>query len=197
MEIHIMEDLKGCNKTVGTIFGIFIMVLFVLANIPGILEHFFNNSKCKEVIIFFRVISIILYCSIIVPIMFSVFNIKGINKCYYYFLPLMYILLPFVLILINNNLKTSFIASIILVASIIMAISIYKILKKAKEVNLRYVKYSSFVISSAFAIGCSFLDLFCGIINVKFLLFCASLLLLLEIVYKKLDLERNGDTSNT
>jgi len=170
---------------------IFIYVNF-LKGTPIDFLPFITDGVCMEII---RLIINIPYCAIIISIIFSVLNTNTIKKHYFH---LLFFFIPMVLIgqyIIsknNNRISELFIASLItlLITSLIMAYCIYKKLKQAQELDIKFLKYShllAFIISTIFF---SFANLFCKELKMVHFLFFSFPLLILQAVYEKIDLER-------
>jgi hypothetical protein len=185
-----MENSKECKETSKTIIGIIVMVVFVIANVIVIFKFGSENKIFFTSIKIISLLTAIFYCIAIIPITFSVLKIKEIKKCYYYILPFVYAFFPVLLLFQNDSQNISCIAFATFLSSLGMAFCIYRIFNQAEKVDIKYLKFARFVVSTFLGIVCTFFELFCSNIDIKLLVFCASLLLLLEIVYKKLDLER-------
>ena len=186
--MEILNKIK--QKPVEAILIIPYMVIFViivifkdtcldlLASIP--------NTICREII---RLILIIPYCAFVIPEMFSsVLDSKNVSKCYYHGIHLAYLLLPIGLIWRNVELGLTLLLVMTLLVSLIMACCIYRKIKQKKEI--KFLKYSNLVVSTLFTIVCLLLDSVGFEINIKILLFSVSLLMMLQVVYEKIDLER-------
>jgi len=173
------------------------MVIFILVNIPeesGVdLLFFITDNGCKEII---KLIIDIPYYAITLPILFSVLNTKNIQKRYYHYFHSVYVLLPMVLIGLYIHFERVYVIKassiILLIVSCINAYCIEKKLKKAQEVNIQYLKYSNLVVSLVSTIIFSLISLFSNKLNIIHFLFFSSPLMLLQIVYNKIDLERKG-----
>jgi hypothetical protein len=77
-----------------------------------------------------------------------------------------------------------------LVFSGIMACCIYKKTKQAQEIDIQYLKYSRLFVYVIFTIIFSLLNLFNDKIKIIHYLFFLSPLLMLQVVYEKIDLQR-------
>jgi hypothetical protein len=170
----------------------FIVIVFkdtwvdFLSLIPG--------DVCRDII---RLLFIIPYCVLVIPIMFSsILDSENVKKCYYCGIHVAYLLLPVALIWQNTDLGKIWILVIILLVSLFMAYSIYQKIKYKNKEKINRLKYSNLIVSTAFTIFCLLLDSASDKINTNILLFSVSLLLMLQVVYEKIDLEktRNGDT---
>jgi len=173
---------------------IFIYVNF-LKGTPIDFLRFITDDICIEII---RLIIDIPYCVIIIPIIFSALNTNTIKKHYYHCFHLLFCFLPMVLIgryIIsknNNRICELFIASLItlFIASLIMAYCIYKKLKQAQEVDIQFLKYSRLLAFTISTIFFSFASLFYKELKMVHFLFFSSPLLMLQVVYEKIDLQR-------
>jgi len=154
MEV-IMECCKEFKKTIGTIVGIIVIVIFVSS---GVAMCFFNANAYKEITISINVISVIfyisalLYCIIFIPIIFSVLNSEKVENCYYYYFHMLISLLP--LGLVGNFVYSKNFCNIIvlLLSSLITAYCIYKKLRVLKEIDIQYLKYSHLFLSVIYTI---------------------------------------------
>jgi len=192
-----MEDFKKCNEIIKTIIGIVVIVIFVVVNVTMLFKFGSENKIFLISINIISVFSAILYCFIIIPITFSVLKIKEIKKCYYYLLPLVYTFFPVILLLQNDSQNISCIAFTTFLFSLGTAFCIYRIFNQAEKIDIKYMKFARFVVSTLLGIVCTFLELFYSNIDIKLLVFSASLLLILEIVYKKLDFDRSDKANDT
>jgi len=180
------------------ILTIICATIFVLINFPKEAPVdflcFVTNDECKEII---RFVSIILYCAFVIPKLFSsVLDSDNVTKRGYYGIHLIYILLPIALIFQNTDLELKWITLMTLIVSLITAYLIYKKIRQ-KKLNIIYLKFSHLVVSTIFTIACLFLDAAYDKINIKVLLFSVSLLLMLQVVYEKIDLERKNIKCDT
>jgi hypothetical protein len=194
-----MENSKECKETSKTIIGIIVFVIFILS---GIAMCFFNVNTCKEITISINVISIIfyisalLYCIIIIPIIFSVLNKKEKEKCYYFYFYLSLFFLP--LGLVANFICSDNICNIIilLLSSLITAYCIYRKLRVSKEIDIQYLKYSQLLATVISTIIFSLGIYLCEKLEIIHMLFFSFPLLMLEIAYKKSEMYRERNTSD-
>jgi len=190
------------NK-VGIIIGSIVFVIFALSNVT-LLFILFNERK--EIIISFKVISVIscisaLLCYIIfIPIIFkSVIKSGKENICYYYFFYMIFLFLLFGLV--GQYIFLDNICSIIvlLIASFIVSCCIRRKLREEKEADINYLKYSHLLVSVISTIIFSLGALWYKKLEIIHLLFFYIPLLMLQVVYKKAEIERNcnftGDTN--
>ena len=197
-----MKLLKKIKQDpVESISIIILTAIFVYLNFfkgtPGDFLCFIADNVYIEII---RLIIDILYCVIITLIIFNVLNSNSIKKCYYHCFHLAYVFLPTVLIgqyiFLKNDDKVSvsFIASFIasLINSLIMAYYICKKLKQAQKIDIQYLKYSRLFVFVIFSIIFSFVSLLSEKLEVAHFLLFSFPLLMLQIMYEKIDLVRKG-----
>jgi hypothetical protein len=185
------NDKKKLNPVV-TIAGIILILLFILVNIPKELLNFFAECKNIETI---RFIIDLLYCALIITITFKSVLVPDNKKCYYYLFHVLYSLLPLALVwqYVSSGKKSNII--ILFIFLLFIACYICCKVKKVKEADLQYIKYSRLLISAIFTIIFSVGDLFFEEkLKILHFVFFTSPFLILKVIYEKaiLDIKKTN-----
>ena len=138
-----------------------------------------------------NIISILLFCVIIIPLFFEILSSQNVLKKIFYFgLNSLYSLLPFALFgqykIFDNNLIILF----SIITTIITAFFLYHKIKIINIIHLQYLEYSNLFLTVSFTIIFSILGLFVKGIETKMVLIYVSPLFILQILYKKIALDK-------
>jgi len=161
----------------------------------------FFNDTCVDFLslipdkIFREVIRLILaipYCVIIISVIFHILNPNNTKKIYYCYFHLLYVLLPATLI--GQYIYSGNVWKIItsLITSLIMACCIYKNLKQTQEADLECLKHSRLSVLEITTVIFTLLSLSNGEFKIIHYFFFYCPLLMLQVVYIMIDLERKG-----
>jgi hypothetical protein len=172
-----------------------VTAIFVVANyFRKSLFSFLSFITDNQFSIFVGVITCFLCCITIILIIVNVLNSDKVEKCYYHCFHVAFVFLPIATIGQYISLEKKWMIIVSFIISLFMAYCIYKKIQQANKMDIQYLKYSRLFLFAILTIFFSLVKLLCKEINFEIIhyLFFLSPLLMLQLVYEKIDLERKG-----